>query len=148
MTGAPGDRSHRPRDAARPDGWPPGGPGRGNPSESLTRGQKILVTMAAALLGTAAAGYFSLNATMNANFAALNGTMNANSTAVNANFTAVNGAMNASFTAVNGHLLNLQEQIGRLDARVARLETLLEAGLAPVAPRSSPDGKPGSPPGS
>ena len=141
MTGAPGDRSHRPRDAARPDGWPPGGPGRGNPSESLTRGQKILVTMAAALLGTAAAGYFYLNATMNANFAALNGTMNAN-------FTAVNGAMNASFTAVNGHLLSLQEQIGRLDARVARLEALLEAGLAPAAPRSSPDGKPGSPPGS
>ena len=56
--------------------------------------------------------------------------------------------MNANFTAENGYLLSLQEQIGRLDARVARLEALLEAGLAPAAPRSSPDGKPGSPPGS
>ena len=140
MTGASGDGSRLPREAARLGGSPSGGPWRGSPPESLTRGEKILVAMLAAVLGTAAAGYFSLNATMNANSAAVN----ANFTAVNANFTAVN----ANFTAVNGHLLSLQEQIGRLDARIARMEVLLESGLTPVAPRSSPGGKPEPPPGS
>ncbi len=125
MTRAPGDGFRRLPEADRLDAAP-GAPGRGNPPESLTRGEKILVAMLAAVLGSAAAGYFSLNATMNANFA----------------------AVNANFTAVNGHLLSLQEQIGRLDARIARVEALFEAGLTPVAPRSSPAGKPGPPPGS
>lgn len=125
MTRTPGDGSRRLPEAGRLDGRPPGAPGRGNSRESLTRGEKVLVAMLAAVLGSAAAGYFSLNATMNANFA----------------------AVNANFTAVNGHLLSLQEQIGRLDARIARVEALFEAGLTPVAPRSSPAGKPGPPPG-
>lgn len=130
VTHAPGDQPRLPREAARPDGYLSGEPVRGRAPDSLTRGQKILVAMLAALLGSGAAGYFSLNATMNANFAAVNATMNAN------------------FTAVNGHLLSLQQQIGRLDARIARVEALFEAGLTPVAPRSSPAGKPGPPPGS
>lgn len=127
VTRAPGDQPRLPREAARPDGYLSGESRRGRAPDSLTRGRKILVAMLAALLGSGAAGYFSLNATVDANFAALNATMNAN------------------FTAVNGHLLSLQEQIGRLDARIARLEALFEAGLTPVAPRSPPAGKPGSP---
>ena len=107
--------------------------------ETLTRAEKILVTMVAAVLGSAAAGFFAMNATMNANF-----------------------------TAVNGHLLDLQQQIGdlrtevheeigdlrtdvreeigKLDTRIARLETLFETHLVGVARSGSPDGKPEPPP--
>ena len=117
------------------------GTGRERSPEILTRAEKILVTMLMAVLGSAAAGFFTMNATMNANF-----------------------------TAVNGHLLNLQkqigdlrtemheeigglrtevrEEIGKLDTRIARLETLFETHLVGAARSGSPEGKPEPPSGS
>ena len=113
--------------------------GRERSPESLTRAEKILVAMLAAVLGSAATGFFAMNATMNANF-----------------------------TAVNGHLLDLQQQIGdlrtemheeigglrtevreeigKLDTGIARLETLFETHLVGVPRSGSRDGKPEPPP--
>ena len=113
------------------------GTGRERSPQTLTRAEKILVTMLMAVLGSAAAGFFSMNATMNANF-----------TAVNGHLLDLQKQIGDLRTEVHEEIGEVREEIGKLDTRIARLETLFETHLVGAARSGSPEGKPEPPSGS
>ena len=126
------------------------GAGRERSPETLTRAEKILVTMLAAVLGSAAAGFFAMNATMNANFTAVNGHLLGLQKQVGDLRTEmheeIGGLRTEMREEIGGLRTEMREEIGKLDTRIARLETLFETHLVGAARSGSPDGKPEPPP--
>ena len=129
--------------------------------ETLTRAEKILVTILAAVLGSAAAGFFAMNATMNANFTAVNGHLLGLQKQIGDLRTEmheeigglrtemreeIGGLRTEMREEIGGLRTEMREEIGKLDTRIARLETLFETHLVGAARSGSPDGKPEPPP--
>ena len=139
------------------------GAGRERSPETLTRAEKILVTMLVAVLGSAAAGFFAMNATMNANFTAVNGHLLGLQKQIGDLRTEMHEEIGGLRTEmreeigglrtevrqdIDGLRTEVREDIGKLDTRIARLETLFETHLVGAARSGSAQGKPEPPSGS
>ena len=128
------------------------GAGRERSPETLTRAEKILVTILAAVLGSAAAGFFAMNSTMNANFTAVNGHLLDLQQQIGDLRTEMREEIGGLRTEVrqdiDGLRTEVREDIGKLDTRIARLETLFETHLVGAARSGSAQGKPEPPSGS
>ena len=128
------------------------GTGRERSPEILTRAEKILVAMLMAVLGSAAAGFFTMNATMNANFTAVNGHLLDLQKQIGDLRTEmheeIGGFRTEMHEEIGGLRTEVREEIGKLDTRIARLETLFETHLVGAARSGSPEGKPEPPSGS
>ena len=124
--------------------------GRERSPESLTRAEKILVAMLAAVLGSAATGFFAMNATMNANFTAVNGHLLDLQQQIGDLRTEmheeIGGLRTEMHEEIGGLRTEVREEIGKLDTGIARLETLFETHLVGAARSGSRDGKPEPPP--